>query len=158
MCACAQDIEELIQTTTTGEIAAFMAEPILGVGGFIVPPDGYFETRYEIARQLRRTLYRRRSADRLGQNGRQMVRHRTMECHARHHDFRERNGERRSDRLDDCHAGSRRQISRFDLCDLRRKSGFDRRRARRYQNDRRRRFANKLQKSSAIICAKNSKN
>jgi 4-aminobutyrate aminotransferase-like enzyme len=27
-------------TTTTGEIAAFMAEPILGVGGFIVPPPG----------------------------------------------------------------------------------------------------------------------
>lgn len=47
---CANDIEELIQTTTTGEIAAFMAEPILGVGGFIVPPKGYFERAYEIAR------------------------------------------------------------------------------------------------------------
>ena len=40
------DIEELIQTTTTGEIAAFMAEPILGVGGFIVPPKGYFEIEF----------------------------------------------------------------------------------------------------------------
>lgn len=49
--ACANDIEELIQTTTTGEIAAFMAEPILGVGGFIVPPEGYFERAYEIARK-----------------------------------------------------------------------------------------------------------
>ena len=48
--ACANDIEELIQTTTMGEIAAFMAEPILGVGGFIVPPEGYFERAYEIAR------------------------------------------------------------------------------------------------------------
>lgn len=48
--ACANDIEDLIQTTTTGEIAAFMAEPILGVGGFIVPPPGYFERAYEIAR------------------------------------------------------------------------------------------------------------
>lgn len=48
--ACANDIEDLIQTTTTGEIAAFMAEPILGVGGFIVPPAGYFERAYEIAR------------------------------------------------------------------------------------------------------------
>ncbi len=48
--ACANDIEELIRTTTTGEIAAFMAEPILGVGGFIVPPEGYFERAYEIAR------------------------------------------------------------------------------------------------------------
>jgi 4-aminobutyrate aminotransferase len=49
--ACANDIEELIQTTTIGEIAAFMAEPILGVGGFIVPPKEYFEIAYGIARK-----------------------------------------------------------------------------------------------------------
>lgn len=48
--ACANDIEDVIQTTTTGQIAAFMAEPILGVGGFIVPPAGYFERAYEITR------------------------------------------------------------------------------------------------------------
>jgi len=48
---CADDIEELIQTTTTGEIAAFMAEPILGVGGFIVPPPGYFEKAVGIAKK-----------------------------------------------------------------------------------------------------------
>ncbi len=48
--ACANDIEELIETTTMGEIAAFMAEPILGVGGFIVPPPEYFQIAYEIAR------------------------------------------------------------------------------------------------------------
>jgi 4-aminobutyrate aminotransferase len=33
-----------------GEIAAFMAEPILGVGGFIVPPKEYFSIVYDIAR------------------------------------------------------------------------------------------------------------
>ena len=49
--ACAEDIEDVIQTTTTGEIAAFMAETILGVGGFIVPPPGYFERAVEIARK-----------------------------------------------------------------------------------------------------------
>ena len=49
--ACANDMEELIMTTTTGEIAAFMAEPILGVGGFIVPPPGYFERAVEITRK-----------------------------------------------------------------------------------------------------------
>jgi 4-aminobutyrate aminotransferase-like enzyme len=49
--ACANDIEELIMTTTSGEIAAFMAEPILGVGGFIVPPPGYFERAVEITRK-----------------------------------------------------------------------------------------------------------
>src|ERR687883_313213 len=49
--ACAEDIEELIMTSTTGEIAAFMAEPILGVGGFIVPPPGYFERAAEITKK-----------------------------------------------------------------------------------------------------------
>ena len=49
--ACAQDIKDVIQTSTTGEIAAFMAEPILGVGGFIVPPPEYFEIAYGIARE-----------------------------------------------------------------------------------------------------------
>src|ERR687883_1244348 len=49
--ACADDLEEVIMTATTGEIAAFMAEPILGVGGFIVPPPGYFERAVEITRQ-----------------------------------------------------------------------------------------------------------
>ncbi|HYP50610.1 MAG TPA: aminotransferase class III-fold pyridoxal phosphate-dependent enzyme, partial [Pyrinomonadaceae bacterium] len=49
--ACAEDVKEVIETTTTGEIAAFMAEPILGVGGFIVPPAGYFERVEEITRK-----------------------------------------------------------------------------------------------------------
>ena len=40
---CANDIEELIQTTTGGAIAAFMAEVVIGSGGFMVPPKGYFE-------------------------------------------------------------------------------------------------------------------
>ncbi|MDQ3586380.1 MAG: aspartate aminotransferase family protein [Acidobacteriota bacterium] len=49
--ACAEDIKAVIEPCTTGEIAAFMAEPILGVGGFIVPPPGYFERAVEITRQ-----------------------------------------------------------------------------------------------------------
>jgi len=49
--ACADDIEELIRTCTTGEIAAFMAETIIGSGGFIVPPPGYFERAVAIARK-----------------------------------------------------------------------------------------------------------
>jgi 4-aminobutyrate aminotransferase len=48
---CANDIEELIQTETSGEIAAFMAETIIGSGGFIVPPPGYFERAVAIARK-----------------------------------------------------------------------------------------------------------
>jgi len=45
---CATDLEELIQTTTTGHIAGFLAEPIQGVGGFITPPLEYFEMAVEI--------------------------------------------------------------------------------------------------------------
>ena len=48
---CATDIEELIQTTTTGEIAGFLAEPIQGVGGFIDAPNGYFKTAVDIVRK-----------------------------------------------------------------------------------------------------------
>tara|TARA_A100001011_G_scaffold89965_2_gene94472 strand:+ start:7179 stop:8477 length:1299 start_codon:yes stop_codon:yes gene_type:complete len=40
--ACAKDVEELINTTTTGKVAGILAEPIQGVGGFITPPDEYF--------------------------------------------------------------------------------------------------------------------
>lgn len=48
--ACADDVEDIINTTTTGNIAAFMAETILGVGGFIIPPKEYFPRVAEIAR------------------------------------------------------------------------------------------------------------
>jgi len=40
---CAQDMEELIRSTTGGHIAGFIAEPIQGVGGFITPPKEYFQ-------------------------------------------------------------------------------------------------------------------
>ncbi len=49
--ACAEDVEELIRTTTTGEIAGMMVEPILGVGGFITPPGEYFVIVAEIVRR-----------------------------------------------------------------------------------------------------------
>lgn len=39
---CAKNVETTIQTTTNGKIAAFIAEPVMGVGGFISPPDAYF--------------------------------------------------------------------------------------------------------------------
>jgi len=48
---CAQDIDELIQTETTGRPAAFMAEPIQGAGGFITPPQEYFEIAVGIVRK-----------------------------------------------------------------------------------------------------------
>ncbi len=40
--ACAADLRQVIDTTTAGDVACMIAEPIQGVGGFIVPPDGFF--------------------------------------------------------------------------------------------------------------------
>ena len=49
--ACARDVEELIQTTTSGRVAGMLAEPIQGVGGFITPPQEYFAIVAEIVRK-----------------------------------------------------------------------------------------------------------
>ncbi len=48
--AFAHDLEDVIRTTTNGRPAAFIAESILGVGGYIVPPPGYFARAAEIIR------------------------------------------------------------------------------------------------------------
>jgi 4-aminobutyrate aminotransferase-like enzyme len=48
---CAHDVEELIQTTTTGQIAGAIVEPILGVGGFITPPPGWMKAFVEVIRK-----------------------------------------------------------------------------------------------------------
>ena len=40
--ACVDDLRDLLAVATAGDVAAMIAEPIQGVGGFVVPPDGYF--------------------------------------------------------------------------------------------------------------------
>jgi hypothetical protein len=48
---CAKDLEEKIRTETNGQIAAVLAEPIQGVGGFITPPKEFFGVIVGIARK-----------------------------------------------------------------------------------------------------------
>lgn len=48
---CAKDIETLIQTETCGRPAAFLAETVMGVGGFITPPPEYFQEAVSIVRK-----------------------------------------------------------------------------------------------------------
>jgi alanine-glyoxylate transaminase/(R)-3-amino-2-methylpropionate-pyruvate transaminase len=48
---CARDVEDLIRYETTGEVACFIAEPIQGVGGAVVPPPEYFPIVYDIVRK-----------------------------------------------------------------------------------------------------------
>lgn len=46
-----KDLEGLIQTEGAENIAAFIAEPVMGVGGVIVPPEGYFPKVQELLRK-----------------------------------------------------------------------------------------------------------
>ena len=48
---CAEDVKNVIETTTSGSIAGFIAEPIQGLGGFIVPPPEYFKIVFKIVKQ-----------------------------------------------------------------------------------------------------------
>jgi 4-aminobutyrate aminotransferase len=41
--ACAGSLKEVIRLQTSGDVAAFVAEPVLGEGGIITPPPEYFE-------------------------------------------------------------------------------------------------------------------
>lgn len=40
--AVVDDLRDVIDTTTSGDVACLIAEPIQGVGGFTIPPDGMF--------------------------------------------------------------------------------------------------------------------
>jgi 4-aminobutyrate aminotransferase len=44
----AEDLRDVIETTTAGDVACMIAEPIQGVGGFAVPPDGLFGAMKEV--------------------------------------------------------------------------------------------------------------
>ncbi len=46
--ACVRDLREVIDTCTSGDVACMIAEPIQGVGGFTVPPDGFFGAMKEV--------------------------------------------------------------------------------------------------------------
>jgi 4-aminobutyrate aminotransferase len=46
--ACVSDLRDLLDVATAGEVAAMIAEPIQGVGGFATPPDGFFGAMKEV--------------------------------------------------------------------------------------------------------------
>ena len=49
--ACARDVEEVVQTATSGRIAGILAEVIIGSGGFLVPPKEYFQIVADVVRR-----------------------------------------------------------------------------------------------------------
>lgn len=46
--ACVDDLRDVLVTQTAGDVACLIAEPIQGVGGFTVPPDGFFGAMKEV--------------------------------------------------------------------------------------------------------------
>ena len=46
--ACVDDLRDVLATCTAGDVACLIAEPIQGVGGFTVPPDGFFGALQEV--------------------------------------------------------------------------------------------------------------
>lgn len=46
--ACVQDLRDILDTATSGDVACLIAEPIQGVGGFATPPDGLFAEMKEV--------------------------------------------------------------------------------------------------------------
>jgi len=46
--ACVADLENLLEIATAGDVAALIAEPIQGVGGFVTPPDGFYGAIEEV--------------------------------------------------------------------------------------------------------------
>ena len=46
--AVADDLRDMILTGTAGDVACMIAEPIQGVGGFTIPPDGLFAALKEV--------------------------------------------------------------------------------------------------------------
>ena len=53
---CADTIEDMLVTSMQGEAAILIGEPILGVGGIIVPPDEYWPKVQDICRRHNITL------------------------------------------------------------------------------------------------------
>jgi 4-aminobutyrate aminotransferase len=46
--ACVADLRDVIATSTSGDVACLIAEPIQGVAGFAIPPDGFFGAMKEV--------------------------------------------------------------------------------------------------------------
>lgn len=46
--ACVDDLREVIETATAGDVSCLIAEPIQGVAGFVVPPDGLLGALQEV--------------------------------------------------------------------------------------------------------------
>jgi len=116
---CVQDLEETLATVTDGRIAAFMAEPIQGVGGFIVAPREYFRRVLPLVREAGGLLIIDEVQTGWGRTGRHWCAVEHWGRGARRHDLRQGHGQRRAHRLHRRHPGGGRGRARPDLRHLR---------------------------------------
>jgi 4-aminobutyrate aminotransferase len=49
--ACVDDLDQVIDMMTSGDVACLIMEPIQGVGGFATPPDGFFGPMQKVLNQ-----------------------------------------------------------------------------------------------------------
>jgi 4-aminobutyrate aminotransferase-like enzyme len=50
-CACAQFMDHVLKCQTSGDVAAFISEPVMGEGGILVPPPEYLKIATDIVRR-----------------------------------------------------------------------------------------------------------
>ena len=82
----AADVKNLIDYATPGQVAGFIAESIQGVGGCVVFPDGYLQTRLRTRPRRGRRLHRGRSAGRLRPHRHALLGFRNPGRHSRYRD------------------------------------------------------------------------
>ncbi|WP_033295835.1 aspartate aminotransferase family protein [Amycolatopsis jejuensis] len=46
--ACTEELRTILETSTSGDVACLLAEPIQGAGGFATPPEGFFPAMKEV--------------------------------------------------------------------------------------------------------------
>ncbi len=132
-------------TRRPGKIAAFIAEPIQGVGGATQGAPNYLREAYADRARARRALHRRRSADRLRPHRRALLGLRELRRRARHRHDGQGDRQRLAARRRHHAAGDRRgDDPPHPLQHLRRQSGLDGRGARRARHHRRGRPAGEL--------------
>ena len=110
--ACAEDLEEVIATSTPGVIAGFLAEPVLGAGGYIVPPPEYFRIAAEIVRRHGGLFIADEVQTGFGRTGGKWFGIEHWDVRARRHDHGQGDRQRRPARCNHRRCRSRRPVLR----------------------------------------------
>ena len=90
---CAQLIDDVIRFATSADVAAFIAEPVMGEGGIIVPPQNYFKEVKKILDQHGILFIADEVQSGFGRTGK-MFAYRALRSRSRHSGHRQRHRRR----------------------------------------------------------------